>query len=275
MIKLTKYLRVNILTIIMFTVCVIFHYPAIFYITYAVMFLHEMAHCIAAVCIGLKIDYIVFLPFGVNLRLKNKMVFSLADEVILYISGPLCNVVFALLAAVICKKYNYEIFRMFYISNIVLFLINMLPALPLDGGIILRRFLMSRYGYKSAMRIMKFITAIVAAWLIFLGVGAVMKIRFNFSLLLFAMLLVGNIFTQREKYDVDFVRELMFHKKKNKRKIHHLVVNDGSDPREIADKFSAGSYNIIYLTDSEGKISDTLTETQVINQLMDNNITIS
>ena len=126
MIKITKYLRVNILTIIVFAVYVIFRYPVMFYVAYAVMFLHEMAHCIAAVCIGLKIDYIAFLPFGVNLRLKNKMVFSIADEIILYISGPLCNIAFAFFAAVVCRKYNYEIFRMFYISNIVLFLINML-----------------------------------------------------------------------------------------------------------------------------------------------------
>ena len=51
-------------------------------VTYAVMILHELAHCLAAVCIGLKISHIDFYPFGVNLKLKNKFVYSLADEII-------------------------------------------------------------------------------------------------------------------------------------------------------------------------------------------------
>ena len=43
-------------------------------VTYVVMILHELAHCLAAVCIGLKISHIDFYPFGVNLKLKNKLV---------------------------------------------------------------------------------------------------------------------------------------------------------------------------------------------------------
>ena len=48
-------------------------------VTYAVMILHELAHCLAAVCTD-KISHIDFYPFGVNLKLKNKFVYSLADE---------------------------------------------------------------------------------------------------------------------------------------------------------------------------------------------------
>ena len=268
MIRLSKYIYINILTVIMFTVCIVFHYPVIFYITYAVMALHEAAHCIAAACIGLKISHITFQPFGVNLKLKNKMVYSLADEIILYISGPLCNVVLALAAALVCRRYNLEILRMFYISNIMLFAMNMLPAVPLDGGIILRKILMYRYGCKQSEKVMKVISIIISGVVMLLGAAVLYKTRFNFSVLLFSTLLIGNIFTQKEKYNVDFVKELMFHTKKKTDKVRHIIINDGIDYKDIAQRFNIGSYNVVYITDNDGKIKDTLTETQIINHII-------
>lgn len=274
LIKLTKYIYINILTIIMFSVCIMFRYPVIFYITYAVMVLHEAAHCIAAVCIGLKISHITFQPFGVNLKLKNKMVYSLADEIILYISGPVCNVSLALAAALLCRRYNLEILRMFYISNIMLFAMNMLPALPLDGGIILRKILMYRYGYKRAEKVMRVISTVISVLIMLLGLAVLYRTRFNFSVLLFSALLIGNIFTQKEKYNVDFVKELMFHTKKKNEKVRHIIVNEGCDYKSIAKQFNIGSYNVVYMTDNDGKITDTLTETQVINHIIDSNVTV-
>ena len=275
MLKITKYLRVHILTLLMFTVCVIFRYPAIFYITYAAMILHETAHCAAAVAIGLKIDSMTFLPFGVNLKLKNKMIYSATDEIILYISGPACNILLALLTAFLCKRYNYEILRMFYISNIVLFFMNMLPALPLDGGIITRRLIARKIGYRRASRIMRAVTALTAAALAIAGAAALIHTRFNFSLLLFSLLIAGNIFTEKEKYDVDFVRELMFCKSKNKNKVRHIIADETSTYRDIAEKLDINGYNIVYLTNTDGKITDILTEDQVINHLIDSHVTIS
>ena len=274
MIKLTEYVRIHALTVAMFSVCILLHYPSVFYITSAVMLLHELAHCAAAVCIGLKVEYIAFYPFGVNLRLKNKIVRSLADEVILYISGPALNALIALCAAFICKRYNYEIFRMFYISNIMLFLMNMLPAIPLDGGIILRRILIDFLGYRRAYGVMRCVSAVISFGLAAMGAYVFVKSGFNFSLLLFASLIMGNMFTQSEKYDVDFVRGMMFGKRKNRRRVCHILADEDSTPREIASRFSARRYNVVYLTDSDGKITKTLTETEVINHLMDNNITI-
>lgn len=274
MIKLTKYIYINIFTIIMFSACIAFHYPVIFYITYAVMALHEAAHCIAAVCIGLKISHITFQPFGVNLKLKNKMVYSLADEIILYISGPLCNIVMALAAAVIYIHYNNDMLRMFYISNIMLFVMNMLPAVPLDGGIILRKILMYRCGYKQAEKFMRVISGVLSALILLLGIAVLYRTGFNFSMLLFSALLIGNIFTQKEKYNIDFVKELMFHTKKKNNRVKHIITNQANDYIGMAEQFNIGSYNVVYITDKDGQIKDTLTETQIINHIMDSNVTV-
>ncbi len=258
----------------MFALSAVFHYPIIFFITYSVMILHEIAHLIAAVCIGLKIDYIAFLPFGVNLRLKNKMVYSIADEIILYISGPLVNAFFAVFAALFYRYCPYYLIRMFYISNIMLFIMNLLPALPLDGGIITRKILMYRYGFRNAEKIMKIISAVISAAVTALGIYAAYKTHFNYSVLLFSLLLIGNIFTRNEKYNIDFIKELMFHNKKGHKRVRHIITDEKRDYKSIAEDFRVNCYNVVYRLDESGRVTEILTETQVINQIMDSNITV-
>lgn len=267
MIRLTKYLYVNILTIIMFVCCFVSHSLGILCITYAVMIIHELAHTLAAICIGLKISHICFYPFGVNLKLKNKMVYSLADEIILYASGPLCNIVLALVAVMLYRQCPNENLRFFYISNIMLFLMNMLPAIPLDGGIILKKILMYKMGSEKAVKYMKYISIVVSMGILMIGVYVMYVTRFNFSVLLFSVLVIGNVFTQREKYNIDFVKELMFYKKKNKGKIKHLITDEKIDYRRIAEKFTQKDYSVVYIVNDVGEIKEILTETQIIDKI--------
>lgn len=274
MIKLSKYVKIHILTVIMFIICMFFHTINGFIIPYCVMLMHELCHTAAALCIGLKVSDITLYPFGVNLKLGNKMVYSLADEIILYFSGPLFNVIAALSAAFFYRLYHIEIIRYFYICNIMLFIMNMLPAVPLDGGIILKKILAHKFGSGTAIRIMTAISVAIAAIETSLGIYVIYKTKMNFSVLLFSALMIGNIFTQKEKYDADFLKELMFYERKNKNRIKHIIAENGESYEQIAKKFNIGDYGIVYITNSDGKILKTLTETEIIKKLVDTNVTV-
>ncbi len=237
-----------------------------------VMFLHEMAHMLSAVCIGLKVSHITIYPFGVNLKLKNKLIYSISDEIILYISGPMCNAIFALISAWLFRFYPSDNLRFFYMSNITLFVMNMLPALPLDGGFVMKKVLVRLLGHNIANKSMFFITGIISTLVLAVGICVFVVSRYNFSVILFSILIIGNLFTGREKYDVDFVKELMFHAKKKPNKINH-VVTENTDYKDIIKKFDLNRYNIVYITDKNGKIADIMTEKQIISQLVDTNIT--
>lgn len=267
MIKITKHLKINILTVIMFAAGIVLRYPPIFYITYIVMVLHECAHLTAALCIGLTPDYLVFQPFGLNLRLKNKIIYSLADEVILYLSGPLVNALAATAATLLYKYTGAEELRFFYISNIMLFVMNILPAVPLDGGMLLKRIISRHKGNRAATMICRTLTIILCAMLMTLGIYVISHNRYNFSLILFSILLMGNVFTQKEKYDVDFIGELMFYKTKKRSRVNHIIAENGEDSAHIAGKFRPDRYNIVYIVSGEGEILDTITETKLIENL--------
>ena len=267
MIKITEHIKINPLTIALIALGIIFKCPTVFYVSYAVMALHETAHLIAAVCVGLKIDCVILQPFGLNLRLKNRIVNTFSDEVILYLSGPFFNAVAALVSIWIYSLCGAEVVREFYAMNIALFAVNMLPAMPLDGGVLLKRFLSRRMGYKAANRVSGAISAVICVTLAALGVYVVTVNRTNFSLILFSLLLMGNIFTQREKYDVDFVSELMFAEKKKKNRVRLIAADTDSNIRDVAARFNRGCYAIVYFIDNDGKIADVKTETEIIESL--------
>ena len=268
MIKLTKHIYVHILTFVLIAVCVFLGKAYELLSVYGVMLLHELAHLFAAVCIGLKISHMTLYPFGVNLKLKNKLVCSIADEIILYSAGPLVNAVAALLVAFLYAHTPSYKLQYLYISNIMLFITNLIPATPLDGGIILKKLLVYKLGTRSAQIIIRCISAVFAALFLVAGVYAVYVTGYNFSILLMSVLLIGNLFTQKEKYNLDYVKELMFYKNKNRNRVEWKVFNEKKSLPEISRSFDYGKYNIVLLTDDDGKIANILTETEIINKII-------
>lgn len=268
MIRITRYLYIHILTVLLFAVCIVSNKTFEIVSAYSVMTVHELAHTAAAAAIGLRISHITFFPFGVNLKLKNKIVGSLADEIILYASGPLINAVFALLAMLLYKRFPIYKLQYIYILNTALFIVNLLPAMPLDGGIILKKILVHKIGSNAAIAALRAVSVITAVIMLLLGAYTVYITGFNFSVLLLAVLIMGNIFTQKEKYNLDYIKELMFYKNKSKKHAVIKAVDASKTEREIAKSFDFGKYNIVFLIDGDGKIKNTLTETEIMNKIL-------
>ena len=268
MIKIFSGVYIHFLTAALFAVCYITGKLETLFITYLIMFIHELAHLAAALAIGLKPSHIVFYPFGVNLKLKNKIVCSLADEVILYMAGPLANIMMAVTAKLLFREFFW--FEDFYFKNIILCILNLLPILPLDGGVILKKVLASRVGYNKSVFVMRCISVIM----IFSGMMCLYKfqmLRYNFSMYFFLVFLAGNLFTAKEKYNVDILRGIIFSDKKIKqRKTKVLVAQKHENLREILKDFTNTHYNILCIIGENGEIEKILSEREVINQLLAN-----
>ncbi len=266
MIKLGQYIRIDPFTPVLFAICILTGQQKILLISYSAIVIHELAHLAAARLMGLRADNITFHPFGVNLQLKNKIIFSISDEIILYAAGPAINILLALTVSMLGSTSDTA--RYFYACNIALFCMNILPVAPLDGGIILKKIIAKSFGYRAARRCVRILSALVAAALIITEVMAAYRVGINYSVLLLIAFLVGNIFTQSEKYDIDFVNELMFNGKKRSPNARVFVMYDDGDYRKIAKSFRRGNYGIVIRVNSAGEIVETLTEQQVIDRLV-------
>ncbi len=267
MLNVGKYISISYLTPLLFIVCFFAGKLNILAVTYLTMLFHELSHTIAAFAIGLRVDKIILYPFGVNLRLKNKFVHSLFDEIILYMSGPLFNILFALAALIGYGISQYYILKYLYFMNIALFVCNMMPIFPLDGGVILKKVLSYFLGSKTAGRIMKIISFLMLCTVLIFCIYSAAVCEFNVSVIIIAAFLLGSILHGEEKYDVDFIRSLMFAKKKENKRIKHIMISKEADIREIVSRFSNNNYSIVYLTEENGKISDIITEREIIDRL--------
>ena len=161
---------------------------------YVFISLHELSHLCAALLIGAKGEELAFSPFGAHLTLRSRFMGSFADELILYLSGPLSNAVFAALGMALKNAEVYNI-------NSALLFINLLPVLPLDGGMILRRFLIDRLGAVKAQRVMGGASLFLGVIALVAAVLALVSGKISYSLFVIAVFLIGNAFTAKGLYD--------------------------------------------------------------------------
>ncbi|MBP3361314.1 MAG: hypothetical protein J6N52_10700 [Clostridia bacterium] len=270
MIRICRYLYINPLTAAFFIVCYFSGKTPFFLISYCSMLLHETAHLAAAAFIGLKVSHMSLHPFGVNLRLKNTLVYSIFDEIILYLSGPLCNLILSLISITLLKKvplYDYG-----FAVNIALFAANMLPIYPLDGGNIAKKVLIYHFGENTAQKIMTAVSALLSAGVLLLGIYAVKTTGYNYSVIFISVLIFANIFTSREKYSQDTVRNLVFagmNKKRDKNlKIRLYAAEKNFNPVLFAKYLRPGKYTCAAIIDEDGSLSDIITEDEITKTIL-------
>ena len=93
----------------------------------------------------------------------------------------------------------------------------------------------------------------------------------NFSAYFFVLFLGGNLFTEKEKYNVDILKDLMFCDRRiDFRKTNVLVAKEDEDLRYILKDFTNTKYNILCLIGENGEMKKIMSEREVFNTLMAN-----
>ena len=146
---------------------------------------HEYGHALAAKRYGVITRDIIISPIGGVARME-AMPDKPWKELVIAIAGPLVNVVLAILLSILF----YVIFEEDFISadfellprdfesflglviiiNIALFVFNLVPAFPMDGGRILRALLAMKWGRVKATKIASIIGRVLAVCFIGLAI---------------------------------------------------------------------------------------------------------
>ena len=99
--------------------------------------LHELAHIVAYRICGTKMERVELLPFGICAIPKDPLKITPINEVFCSAAGPTVNLLITLVLLAFPFSVESEAVRYLLYCNGALFLINVLPILPLDGGRIL------------------------------------------------------------------------------------------------------------------------------------------
>ena len=106
-----------------------------------ILLFHECGHLIAVFFENIEIFYIKIEPFGITIKMKEKFIMSQKKEFLIAIAGPLTNF---LLSFIIYLLKNDNLSFIMY-GSLCMGIFNLIPAIPLDGGRILKTILLNTY----------------------------------------------------------------------------------------------------------------------------------
>ena len=147
--------------------------------------MHELGHLFAMWILGCGPKRIRLIPSSVQITSSFSRKYK--NDIIIAISGPIVNFVLFFTFLINYKAYSNESVLYFCIINLIIALFNSLPIFGLDGGTVLFIILAKRYNPNKAAVILKFITLIVAVFVLLIAVTLTINHRINISLYIMAI----------------------------------------------------------------------------------------
>ncbi|NLC44005.1 MAG: hypothetical protein GX783_06950 [Clostridiales bacterium] len=250
--------------------------------TILILTIHEMSHVLAARLLKLKVNEIELLPFGGAVRIQSIFELNPVHEILVSIAGPLSNILLLLLyfggmqvEGIAASLPGPE----FVNINLMLAGFNMLPALPLDGGRILRAILARQMGIQRATKISTGMGLLLALVLATAGLYGLYYRVFNYSLFILAGFLVYSV--KREKRNATYVmlRDITYKKeallKEGSLPIRNIAVLSSLDVKDVVKKFVPQRYHYIQIVDEHLMEQGTLSEGEIVKGLLDHGAQVS
>lgn len=168
--------------------------------------IHELAHVWAVYYLGGQVEWVRLCPLGYVAKLNGVDQLPRQDRYLIYGAGALGNLIFALwLVGVSLLSYRgLPVFMTMAFYHGVLFVFNLLPVLPLDGGRLLFLFLSRRIGFLRASQVLCLLGKIIPTILIVLGLAQLVLFPFNITLFCAGIYIKKQNQHVKEKLHMDF-----------------------------------------------------------------------
>ncbi|WP_031513173.1 M50 family metallopeptidase [Desulfofalx alkaliphila] len=243
-------------------------------ILFAVVLIHEIAHTVAAMRLGVQVVAIELLPFGGVARLGSELALNTKKEMLVAMAGPFANLV---MIGVALGFHSYglwddELGRFFLQCNVMLMLFNLLPALPLDGGRVLRAYLAQWMGLREATYLC---IGMGQAWAVIITSLATLGLLLGLTgldLIILGLFIFYAATREKGTAPYLFVRQLT-QKKEEMSQLgvmpsETIVVLEQVPLREVIKPFVPQKFFLIILMNKEMQYQGIITETQVVDALL-------
>lgn len=204
---------------------------AFFLVLFLCVLAHEFGHALVAKRYGVSTRDIILLPIGGLARLSRSPLKAM-HEFAIALAGPMVNILIAILLAIYLIVFSdkglfnpvestnvffssfHDFLRLIFITNLVLFAFNLLPAYPMDGGRMLRSLISLKLSRVSSTKIASLIGQILAIVFIFIGIyfSQIFILLIGFFVLLTALFefRMASFFGKMEKIKVSDCMNTIF-----------------------------------------------------------------
>ncbi len=230
--------------------------------------LHEAAHCMAARAMGHRLDSIELMPFGGVAQMSTVYALRSTQELTIALAGPAVSLIVSMLSAV--SGLTGPMVQAFLRFNLMLGLINLLPALPLDGGRMLRALISQRFGYVRATNVLARTGVVVGIIIILSGFWAALNGVLNPLLFLSGAYLVYAALKEQESLAAACLGALHSRGERLKREgmlpVRWTAVDKNARVERLATRLTAGVYHLFVLVDENMCHMETIDEGEVLRR---------
>lgn len=264
--------RVNLLFLLL---CALYVYLGLGFeiaVIFASVLVHELSHTIMAAVLGVKVAEIELLPFGGQAKIEDFTGLVPDKEIYTALAGPIISLslaaVFYFLPALQSPKSDLIIQ-----INLFLGIFNLLPALPLDGGRILRAFLSRLVGYKKATYRSALLGKIIAILIAAYGGYLFYEQKSGANFLAIAVILFWAAHREGKLLSYAFMRYLVHKKSELSNKgflaSRQIVSHEDAFIKEILDTTRPSYYMIVLILDQSHRPLGMRSEAELIDCLFE------
>jgi len=244
-------------------------------ILFSIVIVHEFGHIFVAVAYGYKVREMQILPFGGVAKLEHgAMGWNPRHEAAIAIAGPLNNLLMIGVALLLqgIGLWGEALTEFFIRGNLMIGFFNLLPALPLDGGRILRAAFSRERGFRMATEVSIRMSFWLAACLIGLGLASLWAGYPNAGILMLGSFLLLSAWELRKQMRVDVIRFLDAKRREKRNEpqgIRWLAVPGTSSVQDVVEKFAPDAYHMVYVLDDKKNVLSVIGEDVFVHSVFE------
>lgn len=269
MIRITRFFYVHILIVPMVLLAYYVGSERAFLMTYAVVLVHELSHVFCAMALKVRVKNIALMPFGMAARMPSNLVKHPKKEILIALSGPFSNVLMLILAYALSRAQviTANLF-LFYIANLSVLLLNLIPIPPLDGGRVARAVLFHWFGIARGVKCMKVLTKVSVMLIFSLGIFSAVLSRGNVSLLIICAFLIYSLAEEKRNSEILVMRSFIYEKERlNKSGMipaKHILMQENVPLKTLLRKLNYSSFYLVTVVDRDLSPKVTVTESDIV-----------
>ncbi|MDR7001492.1 M50 family metallopeptidase [Neobacillus niacini] len=231
-----------------------------------IIFIHEMGHAAAASFFSWRIKKITLLPFGGVAEMDEHGNRPLKEEAIVVLAGPLQHVWMVGLGFLL---YSFslvpaDVFYLFFQYNLMIFIFNLFPVWPLDGGKLVFLLMSYKKSFPFAHRVtlqISFISLTIFSLLILFTAPYHLNVWVVIAFLYFSLY---HEWKQRRFIFMRFLLERYYGKKSDLQLLKPIQANEHDLLIHVLEKFQRGCKHPI-IVEGNGKEKGMLDENELLH----------